>query len=101
MPANPKYLTRSKAQRFAKILAAFPLAYLLSASIHMALACWFDQRTVVSTMTFSLFVLWAVLMFVPFILKNGWKCCALFLVLSFLLLLLANSGSCDFGFLWN
>ena len=82
MPANPKYLTKSKGQRFAKITAAILGGYLASISFHLALASWFDRANIMITMAFSGFILWVALMIVAFLAKNGWKIWLIYLGLS-------------------
>jgi hypothetical protein len=82
MPANPKYLTKSKGQRFAKITAAILGGYLVSISFHLALASWFDRANIMITMAFSGFILWVALMIVAFLAKNGWKIWLIYLGLS-------------------
>lgn len=85
MPANPKYLTQSKWQRFAKITAAILGGYLVSISFHLALASFFNQTNIIITMTFSAFILWVVLMIFAFIAKNGWKIGLVYLLISAIL----------------
>ena len=85
MPANKKYLTPSAWQRFAKITAAILGGFMVTIMFHMALASWFDRVTVIITSTFSAFVLWAVLMVVAFLGKNGWKTWFYYLVAALLL----------------
>lgn len=92
MPANPKYLTQSNWQRFAKITAAILGGYLVSISFHLALASWFNRANVVVTMIFSGFILWVTLMVVAFLAKNGWKMWLLYLGLSMLFLGLMYAG---------
>ena len=84
MPANPKYLTQSKRQRFAKITAAILGGYLVSVSFHLALASWLNRANVVVTMIFTGFILWVTLMVVAFLAKNGWKIWLIYLILSLL-----------------
>lgn len=84
MPANPKYLTKSKTQRFAKITAAILGGYFVSVSFHLAIAAWFDRANVIITMAFSSFILWVALMVIAFLAKNGWKIWGIFLVLTLL-----------------
>ena len=84
MPANSKYLTQSKIQRFAKITAAILGGYLVSISLHLALASWFNRANIIITMAFSGFILWVALMVVAFMAKNGWKVWLLYLGLSLL-----------------
>lgn len=83
MPANKKHLTQSLHQRIAKISAAILGGYLVTMSLHMALALWFDSTTVLITATFTGFILWAVLMVVAFLGRNGWKTWAIYLGLTF------------------
>ena len=72
MPANPKYLTTSPWLRFAKISAGLAGGYLLTTCLHLALAAWFDPATVLITSTFTTFILWAVIMVLAFLARNGW-----------------------------
>lgn len=73
MPANTKYLTKSPWQRFAKISAGILGGYLLTTCLHLTLAVWFDPATVLITSTFTAFILWAGLMILAFLARNGWK----------------------------
>jgi len=92
MPANPKYLTQSKWQRFAKITAAILGSYLVSVSFHLALASWINKTNIVITMVFSGFILWVALMIVAFLAKNGWKIWLIYLSLSLLFSVLLYLG---------
>lgn len=92
MPANPKYLTQSKWQRFAKITAAILGGYFVSVSFHLALAAWFNRANILITMAFSAFILWVVLMIMAFLAKNGLKIWALYILLTLLFLLLIYLG---------
>lgn len=93
MPANKKYLTTSVHQRIAKISAAIPGAFFVSATLHMAAAQWLgDYKTVVSTFSFLTFPVWIVLMILPFLFYNGWKCLALYLGLIALFVSLFIAG---------
>jgi hypothetical protein len=92
MPANPKYLTQSKTQRFAKISAAILGGYLVSISSHLALASWFDTANIIITMTFSGFILWVVLMIMAFLAKNGWKIWGFYLLLTTLFCIIMCLG---------
>ncbi|MEM9831247.1 MAG: hypothetical protein AAF944_11465 [Bacteroidota bacterium] len=75
MPANPKYLTASKRQRFAKASASILGGFLVAASFHLALAAWLpDRKNIFATYSFSLFLVWMGLMFIPYLMKNGWTC---------------------------
>ncbi len=73
MPANKKYLSQSRGQRIAKFTAGFIGGYLVAMSFHLAVAAWFHTVNVVITSTFSAFLLWAGLMIVAYLGKNGWK----------------------------
>ncbi|OOV19647.1 hypothetical protein DMB65_07160 [Flavobacterium cheongpyeongense] len=92
MPANPKYLTQSKWQRFAKITAAILGGYFVSVTFHLALASWLNRADVLITMAFSGFILWVALMIVAFLAKNGWKIWLSYLFLSFVFSLLIYLG---------
>jgi len=79
MPANPKYLTQNKTQRFAKISAAMLGSFLASASTMLAWAAWSsDPRTAFFTYGFFMFIQWCALMLLAFLFHNGWKCWALY-----------------------
>ena len=82
MPANKKYLTQSPWQRFAKISAAILGGLMVAVTFHMALASWFDHVSIIITSTFTAFILWAILMVVAFLAKNGWKIWGLYLLVS-------------------
>ena len=82
MPANKKYLTKSASQRFAKISAGFIGGYLVTLSFYMALAFWLDHVVVLMTLQFAGFILWAVLMVLAFVGKNGWKTWGIYLLLT-------------------
>ncbi len=83
MPANPKYLS-SPWQRFAKISAGFIGGYLVTITFHMALSFWLNHVNVIITATFTGFILWASLMVIAFLSKNGWKIWGIYLLLSLL-----------------
>jgi len=75
MPANPKYLTTSVSQRFAKISAGIIGGFLITALLHLLLAKWFpNQKTVLITYSYTLFLIWVPLLTLPFFFDNGWKC---------------------------
>jgi hypothetical protein len=82
MPANPKYLTQSKWQLFAKITAAILGGYFVSVTFHLALASWLSRANVLMTMAFSGFILWVALMVVAFLAKSGWKIWGIYLLLT-------------------
>lgn len=77
MPANPKYLTHSPWQRFAKISAALAGGFLVSASFHVMWASLAsDRKFVWASYSYTLFLMWCTLMLTAFLFKNGWKCWA-------------------------
>jgi len=82
MPANPKYLTQSKWQRFAKITAAILGGYFVSVTFHLALASWFNRANILMTMAFTGFILWVALMVVAFLAKSGWKIWGIYILLT-------------------
>ena len=92
MPANQKYLS-SSIQRFAKISAAILGGLIVAVMFHMALASWFDHVTVIITSTFSAFILWAILMVVAFLGKNGWKIWGIYLLASLVLFVIFYFGN--------
>jgi hypothetical protein len=92
MPANPKYLTQSKWQRFAKITAAILGGYFVSVTFHLALAAWLNRANVLMTMAFSGFILWVALMVVAFLAKSGWKIWGIYILLTLAFSLLIYLG---------
>ncbi|SFU64441.1 hypothetical protein SAMN05216480_11139 [Pustulibacterium marinum] len=93
MPANNKYLTQNKWQRFAKITAGFLGGYLVAITFHLALATWLHKPSVIITATFSAFIIWAVLMVLAFLAHNGWKVWALYLSISLFFLIIFYFGN--------
>ena len=91
MPANPKYLS-SNWQRFAKITAGFLGGYFVTISFHLAISFIFNHVNVMITSTYSGFILWAVLMILAFIAKNGWKIWAIYLLITFLFSIIIYFG---------
>lgn len=84
MPANKKYLTKSPVQRFAKISAGMVGGYLVTVSLHLALALWIDHVNVLMTLRFGGFMLWVALLIVAFVAKNGWKIWGIYLGITLL-----------------
>lgn len=79
MPANPKYLTQNKWQRFAKVSAAILGGFLVSAGTMLAIAGWSaDPVPVFFTYAFFMFLQWCTLMLLAFLFKNGWNCWKLY-----------------------
>ncbi|WP_343562331.1 hypothetical protein [Sphingobacterium sp.] len=81
MPANKKYLS-SPFQRFLKITAGFIGGYVVMLSFHVLLTSFFEKKDVVMTAGISGYLLWAVLMLLAFLSKNGWKIWGIYLLLA-------------------
>jgi len=81
MPANIKYLS-TPGQRFLKITAGLIGGYLVTTTFHLALAAWFDRVNVIITLTYTSFVMWAILLILSFLARNGWRIWALYLLIS-------------------
>ncbi|MDT0686030.1 hypothetical protein [Autumnicola psychrophila] len=92
MPANKKYLTKSKSQRFAKISAGLIGGYLVMESLHIALAFWVNHVHVLMTLRFGGFILWSALLILAFLAENGWKIWAIYLLLTLLFSILIYFG---------
>lgn len=82
MPANKKHLTRSVYQRFAKISAGFLGGYLVTITFFLVLSFWLDRASIIVTMIFGGFILWAGLMVIAFLFKNGWIAWTVYLLVS-------------------
>ena len=81
MPANKKYLS-SNWQRFAKITAGIFGGYFVTLSFHLALSFWFNHTNVIITGAFTGFIMWATLMVLAFLSKNGWKILVIYLLIT-------------------
>ena len=81
MPANKKHLNPAFHQRFAKITAGFIGGYLLTNCVFLLFALFIENGPVLMTLKFVGFVVWAGLMIVPFLFKNGWKAWGIYLAL--------------------
>jgi len=94
MPANPKYLTTSAWQKFAKIFSGILGGYLISAMLHMAIALWFPyQKNLLITAIYTMFVVWCALAIVPFLFKNGWKVLGGYIIVILLLAIVIYYGN--------
>lgn len=81
MPANPKYLNKNPWQRFAKISCGVLGGYLIAALLHMILAILIPiHKEVLITSIITIFLIWCILMIVPFLFKNGWKAWLYYLI---------------------
>ena len=86
MPANKKYLS-SPLQRFLKITAGFIGGYAVMMAFHLVLTLFVDKKHIVMTAGVTGYILWALLLLLAFLSKNGWKIWGLYL---FIFLLLAG-----------
>ncbi|MEM9142620.1 MAG: hypothetical protein AAGA86_06500 [Bacteroidota bacterium] len=73
MPANKKYLLRTRWGRTSKVLAALLGSMLASIALHLALALWFGFKYVIPTSIFSIFIVWVGFMLVVYWIKKPWK----------------------------
>jgi Ca2+/Na+ antiporter len=92
MPANSKYLTASRAQRFAKISAGILGGYFVSMSIFLALAAWFNHVNIIISGAFAGFILWVTFMLLAFLSKNGWLAWLLYLLITVVFVAVAYLG---------
>ena len=81
MPANKKYLS-SPLQRFLKITAGFVGGYFVMLSLHLLFTHIVEKKQVIVTAFISGYILWAILLLLAFLCKNGWKIWGIYLVLS-------------------
>ncbi|MGS2741185.1 hypothetical protein [Sinomicrobium sp. M5D2P17] len=77
-------MTTSVSQRLAKISAGFLGGYMVTISLHVALAYWVNHVNVLMTLRYAGFLLWCVLFLLAFLVKNGWKIWGVYLLLTFL-----------------
>ena len=83
MPANKKYLS-TPIQRVLKITAGFIGGYLVMLSFHLMLTHIFEKQNVIITAYLTGYILWAVLLVLSFLAKNGWKIWGIYLLLTLL-----------------
>ena len=83
MPANKKYLS-SPWQRFLKITAGFIGGYCVMISSHLLLTLMIEKKYVIITAFITGYVLWALLLLIAFLAKNGWKIWGIYLLLAVL-----------------
>ena len=91
MPANKKYLS-SNWQRFAKISAGILGGYFVTLSFHLALSFWFNHTNVIITGAFTGFIMWATLMVLAFLAKNGLKIWGIYILLTLLFSIIIYIG---------
>lgn len=81
MPANKKYLS-SPWQRFLKITAGFIGGYCVMISFHLLMTHIFEKKNLIITAFITGYILWAILLLVAFLAKNGWKIWGIYLLLA-------------------
>lgn len=81
MPANKKYLS-SPFHRFVKITAGFIGGYLVMFSFHLLMTHLFEKKNVIITAGITGYILWATLLLLAFLAKNGWKIWIVYLLLA-------------------
>lgn len=94
MPANKKYLLRTRLGRTSKILAATIGSFLSAASFHVALLFFFDKSKVLATALYSIFISWVLLMLMVYYIKRpwvSWAVLALVLLLSMVAIYLGKT----------
>lgn len=74
-------------QRFLKITAGFIGGYAVMMAFHLVLTLFVDKKHIVMTAGVTGYILWALLLLLAFLSKNGWKIWGLYL---FIFLLLAG-----------
>lgn len=79
MPANKKYLS-SNGQRFLKISAGVLGGLSITVLFHNAIASLLiDKDWLITTSAYSSFIIWALLVILAFMSKNGWKIWGIYL----------------------
>ncbi|WP_345741547.1 hypothetical protein [Salegentibacter mishustinae] len=81
MPANKKYFS-SPWQRLLKITAGFIGGYILTQSFFMFFIQIYKDAGSLITLQFAGFILWAALLVIAFLAKNGFKIWGLYLLLT-------------------
>ena len=81
MPANPKHLSGT-GQRILKITAGILGGLLVSIFFHNAFGSLLeDKGALIVTSAYSSYILWAILLTIAFLSKNGWKIWGIYLLL--------------------
>ncbi|BFP40767.1 hypothetical protein FGF1_16120 [Flavobacteriaceae bacterium GF1] len=85
MPANAKYLS-SGGQRFLKTTAGILGGFIVTILFHNAIGTLLESKGgLIITTGYTSFILWAALMVVAFMVKNGWKIWGIYLLIIVLL----------------
>jgi hypothetical protein len=84
MPAKKEYIP-TPLPALAKLAAALVGGYCISVSLHVLIAILTKQReTVMFSATFTLFLVWAVVMVLTFLARTAWKIWTLYICLTLL-----------------
>ncbi|UII81729.1 hypothetical protein [Flagellimonas sp. CMM7] len=82
MPANQKHLS-SPGQRILKITAGILGGFFVTIFFHNALGSLLEQKgALIITTAYTSFFLWAALLVIAFLAKNGWKVWGIYLLLT-------------------
>ena len=82
MPANPKHLSNS-GQRFLKITAGILGGYFVTIFFHNALGSILHHKgALIITTAYTSFLMWASLLVLAFMSKNGWKIWGIYILLT-------------------
>jgi len=94
MPANKKYLMKSGWAKASKVIAAILGSFVASMGLHLALTYWLHRPTVLITSTYSVFVVWMLLMLWVYAAKTAtrsWMILGSILALSAILVVLGKA----------
>ncbi|KQC30394.1 hypothetical protein [Flagellimonas eckloniae] len=82
MPANQKHLS-NPGQRILKITAGILGGFFVTIFFHNALGSLLEQKgALIITTAYTSFILWAALLVIAFLFKNGWKVWGIYLLLT-------------------
>ena len=86
MPANKKHLTKSPFHRILKITTGFVGGYVITELFFMIMVKCINESAAIISLQFGGFILWACLMILAFIPKNGLTSFGIYLLSSIVLL---------------
>lgn len=89
MPANKKYLS-SPLERIIKLTAGFIGGFMVTQSLHLLMAVYWNTTSALITLQYFGFIIWAVLLIVAFLAKSGWKIWVTYLLISLVLIVVTN-----------
>ena len=82
MPANKKYLS-SRGQRWLKITAGIIGGFIVTILFHNFLGVMVEEKGgAIITSAYTSFLMWAGLMIIAFMQKNGWKIWGIYLLIT-------------------